>query len=191
MERKYSNVIRVQQDDWNNPSRYEWVEKIDKAVNDIEGNIVLLGHSCGAVAITQWAAFNACEKIKALILVAPADVDSEIAITPIKNQRPLPLCSLNTKSLLIFSNNDEYLSESRAIYLAKLWGCTTHFIHNAGHIHTNAGFGEWIEGETLFEEFTGFLLLDSRKGTEDVWGYQTVFSCCAPFPYCNILNGIK
>lgn len=159
MENKYRNVMRVQQDDWNNPSCLGWVNKLDHYIKKVDGNLVLLGHSCGAVAIAQWASSHACNRVKALILVAPADVDSPSAIVPIRQQRPLPSKKFNTRSLLIYSDNDEHLSETRACSLASLWGCQTHLIHGAGHIHTAAGYGEWIEGERLFENFTGIPLI--------------------------------
>jgi predicted alpha/beta hydrolase family esterase len=161
IERKYSNVIRVQQDDWNMPSS-AWVDRLDQVITGMQGDIVLLGHSCGAVAVAQWAAGHSCRQVKALILVAPADVDAEAAIAPIRLQRPLPSGPLGYRTLLIHSDNDEHLSEARAHTLAALWGCETRLFSRAGHLHTAAGYGEWPEGECLFENFTGIELLSAE-----------------------------
>lgn len=160
MERKYSNVVRVQQDDWDSPSA-AWVDRLDQVIAETRGDIVLLGHSCGAVAVTQWAATHACGRVKALILVAPADVDAETAIEPIRQQRPLPAKQLGFSALLVHSDNDEHLSEARARSLAALWGCETRLFRAAGHLHTAAGYGEWLDGERLFEEFTGVPLINA------------------------------
>lgn len=159
MERKYSNVVRVQQEDWNTPSS-AWVDRLSQVIEETHGDMVLLGHSCGAVAITQWAATHSCSRVRALILVAPADVDAETAIAPIRPQRPLPSEHLGFSSLLIYSDNDEHLSETRARSLAEMWGCETRLFRAAGHIHTAAGYGEWQDGERIFQAFTGFPLFN-------------------------------
>jgi predicted alpha/beta hydrolase family esterase len=164
IQRKYSNVIRVEQDDWNSPSAI-WVGKLTQTINETEGDILLVGHSCGAVAIAKWAVSHSVERVKALILVAPADVDAEDAIEPIREQRPLPTKKLGYKSLLIHSDNDKHLHKSRACELASRWGCETRLICGGGHLHTDAGYGEWLEGEQLIENFTGvrFIFADGRK----------------------------
>lgn len=158
MQRKYGNVVRVEQDDWNSPS-VDWVKKLNQTVNETEGDIVLIGHSCGAVAVSQWAIFHSVDRVKALVLVAPADVDAEESLEPIRRQGPLPTKDLGYKSLLIYSDNDEHLGESRAFELASCWGCKTHLIPGGGHLHTAAGYGEWLEGERLIENFTGIPLI--------------------------------
>lgn len=161
MERKYTNVTRVMQDDWDNPAREAWIEKLERTIADTQGDIVLLGHSCGAVTVAQWSATHSCERVKALILVAPADVDDDSAIREIQQQRPLPTKYLNVPSLFICSDNDLHLSLPRAQKLAALWGSEMKIIPGAGHIHTAAGYGEWLLGEALFEDFTGMKLTTS------------------------------
>lgn len=164
IQRKYGNVVRVEQDDWNRPSA-DWVEKLAQTINETEGDIVLLGHSCGAVAVSQWAIAHSVDRVKALVLVAPADVDAQEAIEPIRQQRPLPTKNLGYKSLLIHSDNDEHLDESRACELASQWGCKAYLITGGGHLHTAAGYGEWLEGERLIENFTGipFICTEGRE----------------------------
>lgn len=161
IEKKYSNVLRVLQDDWNSPSSL-WVKKLNQVIAVTRGDIVLLGHSCGAVTVAQWAAAHSCQRVKSLILVAPADVDAETAIEPIRQQRSLPTSRLGYSSLLIHSDNDEHLSLTRARILAEQWGCETREFSGAGHIHTAAGYGEWPEGESLFESFTGINLIKAE-----------------------------
>ncbi|MCU6226172.1 RBBP9/YdeN family alpha/beta hydrolase [Morganella morganii] len=168
MERKYRNVFRVQQGDWNNPSREIWIDSLNQAIAHSAGDIVLLGHSCGAVTAAQWAAQYSCSRVNALILVAPADVDAETAITPIRQQSPLPSGLLKYRAMLIYSNNDEHLSEARAQILASQWGCETHFVPGAGHFNTASGYGAWPGGERVFEDFTGRRLQVAEAGTKYV-----------------------
>lgn len=155
LERKYSNVSRVIQDDWNNPDRNAWVERLDAFITQTPGDIVLVGHSCGAVAIAQWASLYAQDRVRAAVLVVPADVDAETALLAIRQQRPLPSGRLPLPTLLICSDNDEHLSLPRARALATDWGSEIMVIPQAGHIHTAAGYGEWLAGEKAIENFTG------------------------------------
>lgn len=158
IERKYSNVSRVVQDDWNNPDKETWVARLAAVIKATAGNIVLIGHSCGAVAVAQWACLYAEERVKAAVLVVPADVDAETALFEIRQQRPLPSGQLPLPKLLICSDNDEHLSLPRARALAAEWGSEIEVIPKAGHIHTAAGYGEWLAGEKLIENFSGVKL---------------------------------
>ncbi len=162
IERKYSNVSRVVQDDWNNPDNKRWVERLDAFIKQTTGDVILIGHSCGAVAVAQWASLYSHERVKAAVLVAPADVDSETALNEIRQQRPLPARRIVFPTLLICSDNDEHLSMEKAHALAAAWGSEIIIIPRAGHIHTAAGYGEWIAGEQLIENFTGEKLLLSE-----------------------------
>lgn len=162
IERKYSNVSRVVQDDWNNPDNKRWVERLDAFIKQTTGNVILIGHSCGAVAVAQWASLYSHERVKAAVLVAPADVDSETALNEIRQQRPLPARRIAFPTLLICSDNDEHLSMEKAHALAAAWGSEITIIPKAGHIHTASGYGEWIAGEQLIENFTDEKLLLSE-----------------------------
>lgn len=152
MERKYANVVRVVQDDWSSPDK-SWVEALDKAIKNTPGSIVLVGHSCGAVAVAQWACSSFDKRVKGAVLVAPADVDSATALDEIRQQRPLPAKKIAFPTLLICSDNDEHLSLVKAHALAETWGSEIEVIPNGGHLHTAAGYGEWTAGETLIENF--------------------------------------
>ncbi|MBP2170814.1 putative alpha/beta hydrolase family esterase [Erwinia toletana] len=164
LERKYTNVTRVVQDDWHHPCRQAWTERLNSAIAHTAGDIVLLGHSCGAVTVAQWAASCSSEKVKAAVMVAPADVDAQTALQEIQQQRPLPDGNIPLASLLICSDNDEHLSLIRAHKLASVWGSEIEVIPGAGHIHTAAGYGEWLAGEQLIESFTGRRFITKASG---------------------------
>lgn len=152
IERKYDHVVRVQQENWNIPERQIWIDKLNETIVNIKGKVLLVGHSCGAVAITQWSDTYSSDKIVGAMLVAPADVDSPNAIPEIHIQRPLALQPLPFPSKLVTSDNDAHVSLDRAYYFAEMWGSDIVVIPNAGHIHTDAGYGEWIEGEVMIEK---------------------------------------
>ncbi|MDX7986113.1 alpha/beta hydrolase [Xenorhabdus sp. 12] len=154
LERKYSNIVRVQQSDWNSPIREQWLNRLDETIEKTSGELFLIGHSCGAVTITQWAAERTCDRVKGALLVAPADADSPNAPLEIQIQRPLAMSPLPFVSTLVCSDNDEFLSLEKARALADCWGSDLIVLHRAGHIHTAAGYGEWLTGEQLINEIS-------------------------------------
>ncbi|MBI6547546.1 RBBP9/YdeN family alpha/beta hydrolase [Xenorhabdus lircayensis] len=156
MERKYSNVVRVQQENWNSPVRNAWVNNLNKTIENTQGDLFLIGHSCGAVTIAQWSFQHENSRVKGALLVAPADVDAEDTIPEIKVQRPLPLLKqLPFPATMICSDNDKYLSLEKAHLLARIWGTSLKIIRGAGHLNTAVGYGEWEEGEKLINELSG------------------------------------
>ncbi len=155
IEHNYQNVTRVQQQNWDKPERKQWLETLNKTIAAIDGKVLLVGHSCGAVAITQWAATYQSDKIIGALLVAPADVDSETAIPEIRVQRPLSFSTLPFPSIVVCSDNDPYLSLERGLWFASQWGSEVITLANAGHIHTESGYGKWPQGVQLIEKLLG------------------------------------
>ncbi|MCE2595647.1 alpha/beta hydrolase [Motilimonas cestriensis] len=166
IENKYRNVVRVQQDNWENPVREQWITGVNNTVTQIEGKVILVGHSCGAVAITQWAvqyaSTNTSAQVIGALLVAPADIDADTAIKPIQVQRPLPKQSLPFPTILAYSDNDDHTALERSIWMIEQWGSHGVLFKGAGHFHTEAGFGEWPAGEALINELAGFDVLLPR-----------------------------
>ncbi|WP_084659895.1 RBBP9/YdeN family alpha/beta hydrolase [Vibrio sonorensis] len=159
IERKYQNIVRVEQKDWECPKREEWIAGLEHCISSIEGDIVLVGHSCGANVIAQWAEKHDSSRVKAALLVAPADIDAEKAISEIQVQRPMATQKLPFKSLIVCSDNDEHMSLSRSKETAEQWGSDIVVKKGASHFHTDAGYGDWPEGEAMIESLIGEQLL--------------------------------
>ncbi|WP_434339850.1 RBBP9/YdeN family alpha/beta hydrolase [Motilimonas cestriensis] len=173
IENKYRNVVRVQQDNWENPIREQWIMGVNNTVSQIEGNVILVGHSCGAVAIAQWALqyakTNVYEgsnvngsKVIGALLVAPADIDADSAIKPIQVQRPLPKEQLPFSTILAYSDNDDHTALERSLWMVDQWGSQGVLFKGASHFHTEAGFGEWLAGEAMINKLAGADVLISR-----------------------------
>ncbi|MFM2482051.1 RBBP9/YdeN family alpha/beta hydrolase [Celerinatantimonas sp. YJH-8] len=163
LERKYVNVVRVQQRDWFSPVREEWIESIDNTLKQISGKIILVGHSCGAIAIAQWAELHpVSRRIEGSLLVAPADVDSPYAMDEIKVQRPLPVSMLPFKAVMVCSDDDPHMSLDKSHAIAEVWGCPLVVLEKAGHVNADSGYGDWLQCETLIESFSEMSVLKSR-----------------------------
>ena len=162
IERKYHNVVRVKQDDWLSPVRERWISGLNNTIKQIQGDMLLVGHSCGANVIVQWAQQYQNPNIKGALLVAPADIDSPNALPAITVQRPLPMQPLPFRSMVVYSDNDGHTSLARSEYFADSWGSERVLYKGASHFHTEAGFGDWADGDRLIEQLAGRPVLHRR-----------------------------
>src|SRR5512140_115988 len=73
-EKQLPNCERIQQRDFDNAVCSEWTANIDAAVQREGENVVLVGHSCGSLAIENWG-LNLSGNILVAFIVAPSDVE--------------------------------------------------------------------------------------------------------------------
>lgn len=142
---------RVEQREWDEPRLDDWVDALDAAVVAEPARVVLAAHSLGCVAIAHWAT-RSPRPIAGALLVAPPDVERDDMPAAVGNFAPIPLRPLPFRSILIASENDEYITNERAEALARAWGSELVRAGRAGHINTDAGFGPWPEGQRLLHE---------------------------------------
>lgn len=144
-QRRY-NFIRVEQKDWETPVREDWVTTLDKKIaGQKSDDIILVGHSLACATIAFWSSFSKRE-IKAALLVAPSDTEAPSYPFGTKGFTPMPLDKLRFPSITVASQNDFYVSISRAKFFAEKWGSELVDVGDASHINTAAGFGEWPAG---------------------------------------------
>lgn len=163
-QRKYPNIERVVQRDWDNPRITEWAAALDAHVLKQEKPVVVVAHSLGAATTVRWA--SAGGKVKAAFLAAPPDLERADTPAEIKEFGPLPTGKLGFPSMLLASENDPYISIERARYFAEAWGSEFVNLGEAGHVNPKSGYGEWIEGEKLLREMIE-VQLSSRSIADD------------------------
>jgi predicted alpha/beta hydrolase family esterase len=150
---KRHGYLRVEQADWNQPERTAWVASLARAVEAAPGPVVVVAHSLACSMVAHFAVANPTSQVAASLLVAPADVDSEVH-TPdeVRTFAPLPLERLPFPSIVVASRTDPYVRFKRAEEVASLWGARFVDAGRVGHLNPDAGFGEWPEGYRLLEE---------------------------------------
>ena len=140
-------AVRVVQDEWGVPDLERWSERVAATVVGLgPGPHVIVAHSFGCLASVRAAAQDPAPGIAQLLLVAPAEPERFDAA-----QR-LPQAPLAMPSCVVASDNDPWMSATRAQAWAQRWG--SHWINlgNAGHINVASGFGpfplarEWAAG---------------------------------------------
>jgi len=154
-EQNHPDYIRVDQKDWRSVHRPDWVETLDRAVGSISGNVVLVAHSLGCLAVAWWAtrAGNS-GKVRGAMLVAPPDLNSTPGTLPaLASFTPTPLVRLPFASLLIASENDPYASIEAAAGFAREWGSEFVNVGPEGHINVDSGHGPWPVGQLHFQRF--------------------------------------
>lgn len=151
-QRKYPFFVRVEQRDWMNPKREEWVKTLDQYVSKQIKPVVLVAHSLGTITLAHWAK-ETNQRIAGAFLVAPPDLERSDAPVQIKNFAPVPLTKFKFPSVVVASENDNYISIERACFFADAWGSRFITVGEAGHINVKSGYGEWAKGERLLMEF--------------------------------------
>jgi predicted alpha/beta hydrolase family esterase len=63
----------------------------------------------------------------------------------------MPMNRLSFPSIVVFSEDDAYVSPARATTFAKAWGSTAISVGPAGHINSASGLGEWPAGRAMLE----------------------------------------
>ncbi len=142
---------RIIQDDWDTPTCAGWVRRIDETLATVpEGTAVLVAHSSSCAAVAHLAE-TTTHSIKGAFLVAPSDPLGAAYPPGPKGFAPVPLTRLPFPSIVVASENDEYISFPQAKMYAEAWGSRFVNIGQAGHINSSSGLGEWREGLALLQ----------------------------------------
>lgn len=148
-QRSLPNSARVQQADWLNPQRADWVAELSRNVLADPRPVILIAHSLGCVTVAHWAAQAPVEQLRRVqgaLLVAPADVERPGCPDALRNFAPIPRDLLPFPSLLVGSDNDTAATPARAIELARDWGSEVAIVPGAGHINVKSGHRHWEQG---------------------------------------------
>ena len=151
--KKFENSIRLVQDNWDEPIREEWLERLNEEVSKLDKPTVLVAHSLAVSLVLHWAKENSNSNIVGAFLVAPADVDSP-QHTPdiIRNFSPMPIYKLPFPSILVASENDPYASFERKQYFATQWGSEFVNVGQKGHINSESDLKYWEEGQLILQQ---------------------------------------
>jgi uncharacterized protein len=142
---------RVQQDDWVWPRRGDWMAQLDEALLADPRPALLVAHSLGCQLVAAWATHSQhTGRVKGALLVAPPDTEREDMPPNLFNWRPIIRQPLPFPAQLVYSSNDPYCSEPRALGMAADWGVPSPI--NAGplgHLNGDSGLGDWPAGRAL------------------------------------------
>ncbi|MDQ2066707.1 alpha/beta hydrolase [Xinfangfangia sp. CPCC 101601] len=107
---------------------------------------VLVGHSLGAVLIARLLSTWPQLRVRAAMLVAPAETEGNDRIG---HFGPIPERRLDLPVTVVASRNDPWMGYTRARDLATAWGASLVDLGHAGHINVASGYGPWPQGKAL------------------------------------------
>lgn len=146
----FKNSARVVQDNWETPQLKDWLVKLDEAIRAQEGHVILVAHSLAVSLVAHWAQIHSSSNVTGALLVSTSDVDTpEYTPDSVRNFAPMPLARLPFPSVVVASEDDDFVSPSRAAYFAKQWGSDFVNIGHKGHINAASNLGDWKEGQEI------------------------------------------
>jgi uncharacterized protein len=147
---KFDNSSRIIQEDWNQPNLESWLKELDDVILKLDCPIILVAHSLAVSLVMHWSERNTNSNIKGALLVAPADVDSPDHTPEIlRGFAMIPISKLPFASIVVASENDDYVSLERAQYFAEQWGSDFINIGPKGHINSESNLEFWEEGQII------------------------------------------
>ena len=154
--RSLPDVSRVHQENWEHPEKEDWVNRLSHYIAELTSDTILVAHSLGVVTTVEWLVKYQNPLIRGAFLVAPADADH---VDIIRSFAPIPLQKLPVPSMVVASENDEYVTFERAQEFAKAWGSQLENVGRLGHINAKTDLGEWPAGKALLQKFENSIKL--------------------------------
>jgi predicted alpha/beta hydrolase family esterase len=138
-------------------SRAARVAAIERELALIDGPVVVVAHSAGAIMMAHWAA-QGTRRILGALLATPADLETPLpaGYPPLDALRdngwlPLPRRPLPFPSVVAASIDDPLARFERTRELACAWGSQLVNLGAVGHLNPASGFGEWPRALALVE----------------------------------------
>ncbi len=145
-------AARAWLDNWDDPHPRDWIANLDAAVADAGQDVVLVAHSLGCATVAHWAR-HARATVRAALLVAPADVDSDDHVPQsCRRFAPMPMEPLPFAATVVASTNDPYADLARSEAFARAWGARFVNAGALGHINADSALGSWPKGRALMNE---------------------------------------
>lgn len=149
---------RVQQHDWMQPLRGDWITRLEDELLSRDEPVVLVAHSLGCILTAAWASVSRnTDRVKGALLVAPGDAERPELHGALHSWRPIPMQKLPFPSVLVGSQTDPFCSLARARAMAYSWGSQFIDYGDAGHINADSGLASWPEGHVLLQDLMAAL----------------------------------
>lgn len=148
-------VPPLEQDKLNCQAR---LEAIDRALEKIEGPVIIVAHSAGCMMVAHWAQ-SRTRPILGAVLAAPADVETPMPagyptreVLAANGWLPIPDERLPFPSILAASSNDPLTALDRARGFARDWGSHWVELGPVGHLNPASGHGPWPVAKQLISD---------------------------------------
>jgi hypothetical protein len=134
------------------------VEAIEREAQAVDGPIVIVAHSGGAIMVAHWATRTTRAVVGAL-LVTPPDFETPmpqgyptIAQLRAGGWLPVPREPLPFPGIVAASRNDPLGSFVSTRVLAHDWNAAFIDLGEVGHLNPASGYGRWPRAHTLIDK---------------------------------------
>ena len=135
------------------------VGAIDRAMANIDGPVIIVAHSAGAMMVVHWAVRGNVRNVRGALLAAPADIETPMpegypTVDALQGHGwlPIPRRALPFPSILAASSDDPLTRPDRAREFARAWGSRFVGLGAVGHLNPASGHGEWPRAEEFIRE---------------------------------------
>lgn len=153
-----TSAVRISPASWSEPDLNDWVGALQAAYDTAslqDDSVVLVAHSLGCWAASQWLRKNPLPLPAGVLLVAPPDPHGpEFPHEAAATFAGLSVQPLPCPAILVGSSNDPYCTEETAADLAARWSARWHLAGKCGHINSASGLGSWPQGRDLLASLT-------------------------------------
>jgi uncharacterized protein len=138
---------RVEQHDWNQPLRGDWMARLEEVLLADERPALLVAHSLGCQLAAAWAQHSSnTARVRGALLVAPPDTARADMPPQLASWRQVPSARLLFAAVVLFSEDDPFCAPARAREMATAWGAQALSLGARGHLNAESGLGDWPEG---------------------------------------------
>ena len=153
LEASLDGASRVAMTDWITPKTADWIDSLERAVDDCAHPPIVIAHSLGCIAAAHVIARGRVA-IAGALLVAPADLDRPHRPPALAGFAPPPRVPLACPAVVVASDDDPHTSLAASRSLADAWTARLIVLRGAGHINSASGYGPWPQARVLAETLT-------------------------------------
>jgi predicted alpha/beta hydrolase family esterase len=183
-EQNRPNIERVELGSWTQPSRNMWIARLERAIAQARGPVVLIAHSLSCHLVAWWAALageGAARPVAGALLVAPTDLDRVSLDRRIAEFAPSPRSVLPFPTVVVASRNDPWCEMHRSREMAGNWLAAWCDAGEAGHINAASGLGEWRDGQRILDRLLDHVCArDARRLDDDAVRFEPEMVVAVP-----------
>ncbi len=169
-EQERPSMERVGLGSWSQPSRNMWIARLERAIAEARGPVVLVAHSLSCHLVAWWAALageGAARPVAGAMLVAPPDLDRVSVDRRIADFAPSPRGVLPFPTVVVASRDDPWCDFSKSRAMAGNWLAAFCDAGHLGHINSASGVGRWREGEQVLDRLLDHVCARDARRLDD------------------------
>lgn len=169
-EQERPNIERVGLGAWSQPSRNMWIARLERAIAEARGPVVLVAHSLSCHLVAWWAALageGAARPVAGAMLVAPPDLDRVSVDRRIADFAPSPRGVLPFPTVVVASRDDPWCDFAKSRAMAGSWLAAFCDAGEVGHINGNSHLGRWREGQQVLDRLLDHVCAREARRLDD------------------------